>query len=110
MLRVFGLAVAVTIGVAGMAIGADDTEPTIVIKNHVFEPKELHVPAGKRIKLTVDNQDATAEEFESNELGVEKVVPGKSAGTVRFGPLEAGRYPFFGEFNQATAQGVVVAE
>ena len=29
---------------------------------------------------------------------------------VRFGPLEPGTYPFFGEFNQATAQGKVVAE
>jgi hypothetical protein len=29
---------------------------------------------------------------------------------VRIGPLAPGRYPFFGEFNQATAKGVVIAE
>jgi hypothetical protein len=29
---------------------------------------------------------------------------------VRIGPLQAGRYPFIGEFNEATAKGVVIAE
>jgi hypothetical protein len=29
---------------------------------------------------------------------------------VYIGPLKAGKYPFFGEFNQATARGVVIAE
>jgi hypothetical protein len=82
----------------------------IAIKNHLFEPKELRVPAGKRIVLKVENQDSTPEEFESHELKVEKVIPGGATGTVRFGPLEPGRYPFFGEFNPATAQGVVIAE
>jgi hypothetical protein len=29
---------------------------------------------------------------------------------VYIGPLKAGKYPFFGEFNPATARGVVIAE
>ena len=29
---------------------------------------------------------------------------------VYIGPLEPGRYPYFGEFHMDTAQGVVVAE
>ena len=28
---------------------------TLVIKNHQFEPSELQVPAGQKIKLIVDN-------------------------------------------------------
>jgi hypothetical protein len=83
---------------------------TITIKNHRFTPAEVKVPANKRIQITVVNDDPTPEEFESHEMKVEKVIPGKSKGVVRIGPLAPGRYPFFGEFNQATAKGVVIAE
>lgn len=38
---------------------------SLVIRNHRFEPAELKVPAGKKIKLLVLNQDASIEEFES---------------------------------------------
>ena len=85
-------------------------EFTITIKNHRFTPSELKVPANKRIQLTVVNDDPTPEEFESMEMKVEKVIPGKSKGVVRIGPLAPGRYPFFGEFNEATAKGTVIAE
>ena len=83
---------------------------TITIKNHRFTPAEVKVPANKRVQITVVNDDPTPEEFESHEMKVEKVIPGKSKGVVRIGPLAPGRYPFFGEFNQATAKGVVIAE
>jgi plastocyanin domain-containing protein len=83
---------------------------TITIKNHRFTPSEVKVPANKRVQITVINDDPTPEEFESHEMKVEKVIPGKSKGVVRIGPLAPGRYPFFGEFNQATAKGVVIAE
>ena len=82
----------------------------ITIKNHRFTPSEVKVPANKRIQVTVVNDDPTPEEFESREMKVEKVIPGKSKGVVRIGPLGPGRYPFFGEFNEATAKGVVIAE
>ena len=62
------------------------------------------------MKLIIDNQDASPEEFESHELNREKIIPAKSKGVVYIGPLKAGKYPFFGEFNQATARGVVIAE
>jgi plastocyanin domain-containing protein len=83
---------------------------TITVKNHRFTPAEVKVPANKRVQITVVNDDPTPEEFESHEMKVEKVIPGKSKGVVRIGPLAPGRYPFFGEFNQATAKGVVIAE
>src|SRR5262245_31348704 len=95
---------------AAVAVADDPFQSTIVIKDHKFVPAELRVPAGKRVTLTVDNQDPTPEEFESKTLRVEKVVPGGSKGVVRFGPLVAGEYGFFGEFNEATAQGKVIAE
>src|SRR5258708_1505384 len=55
---------------------SDSGNYTIVIKNHQFEPAQLNIPAGQKIKLIVDNQDATAEEFESFVLNREKIVSG----------------------------------
>lgn len=91
------------------AARADDMV-TIVIKDHKFEPAEVKIPANKRVTLLVDNQDATSEEFESNEMKVEKIVGGRKQIKVMVGPLKPGRYPFFGEFHEATAQGAVIAE
>lgn len=83
---------------------------TVTIKDHVFSPSEIKVPANKRITITVVNDDATPEEFESHPMKVEKVVPGKSKGTVQIGPLKPGKYPFVGEFHESTAKGTVIAE
>ncbi len=83
---------------------------TVTIKDHRFTPSEIKVAANKRFEITVINDDATPEEFESKTMKVEKVIPGKSKGVVRIGPLKPGRYPFVGEFHEATAKGVVVAE
>lgn len=93
----------------GTAAAADIPEFTLTIKDHRFEPAELVVPAGRKVKLKVVNSDPTPEEFESHELNREKVIPGNSTGTVFVGPLEAGTYPFFGEFNMKTAQGKLIA-
>lgn len=82
----------------------------ISIKDHKFSPAEVRVPAGQKVKLVIDNQDATAEEFESAELNREKIIAPKSKASVWIGPLKPGKYPFIGEFNQATAQGVIIAE
>ena len=93
----------------GLARAADDTFKT-TIKDHVFSPAEIKVPANKRVMITVVNDDATPEEFDASALKVEKVVPGKAQGVVRIGPLKPGRYPFVGEYHEFTAKGVVIAE
>jgi Cupredoxin-like domain len=85
-------------------------EYTVTIKDHRFTPTEIKVPANKRFEITVINEDATPEEFESHPMKVEKVIPGNSKGVVRVGPLKPGRYPFVGEFHEKTAKGVVIAE
>ena len=91
------------------AFAADDSY-TLTIRDHRFEPTELRVPAGKKVKVLIRNQDATAEEFDSHALNREKVIPANDSGVIFIGPLKAGRYPFIGEFHEATARGVVVAE
>jgi hypothetical protein len=82
----------------------------IEIREHLFYPAELRVPAGQKIKLQVINQDGTPEEFESFELNREKVIMGKRKATIFIGPLRPGEYPYFGEFHPETAQGVIIAE
>lgn len=89
---------------------AQDAEFKLVLRNHKFEPAELVVPAGRKIKLVINNLDPTPEEFESYELNREKIIPGNATITVYVGPLKEGRYQFFGDFNKDTAQGVLVAK
>ena len=108
MSRLLALAVFLLLGTTS-AFAADD-EFKLVIENHKFEPTEVTVPAGKKIKLVVENRDATPEEFESDELKREKVIAGKSTATIFIGPLKPGKYSFVGEYNKATANGVIVAK
>jgi hypothetical protein len=89
---------------------AADADYTIVIKDHRFQPAELAVQNGKKIKLLIENQDATPEEFDSFSLNREKVIAGHGSATLYIGPLNTGRYSFTGEFNAATAQGVIVVQ
>ena len=89
---------------------AADADFTLTIKDHRFQPSELEVPAGKKVKILVVNQDATPEEFESHSLNREKVIAGNGSATIYVGPLAAGNYKFFGEFNEATAQGVIIVK
>ena len=92
------------------AAQALEYEAKLAIRDHKFDPAVLDVPAGTKIKLLVENQDATPEEFESSDLNREKVVVGKGTITVLLGPLDAGRYHFFGDFHQETAQGDLVVK
>jgi plastocyanin len=95
---------------APLGASAADASAQVSIRNHVFEPAEVRVPAGKVVKLTVRNEDATPEEFESHELNREKLIKPRSSVTFPVGPLKPGRYPFVGEFNAKTARGVLIAE
>ncbi|HEY8085805.1 MAG TPA: cupredoxin domain-containing protein [Methylophilaceae bacterium] len=89
---------------------ADGDEIVITIKNHRFEPTQVTVPAGKKVKLRIENKDATPEEFESDSLGREKVVPGNGNAILFVGPLAAGKYSFYGDYHEKTAQGVLIAK
>ncbi len=95
--------------VAAAVVRAAPPEIRLVIRDHLFYPAEVEVPANTKVRLLIRNEDDTAEEFESYELNREKVVLGNSETVIFIGPLAPGRYPFFGEFNISTAQGVVIA-
>jgi plastocyanin len=95
---------------ASLGAVAAEGDINVVIEQHKFTPDRIEVPAGKKVKLVIDNRDATPEEFESESLKIEKVIPGKSTGIVFVGPLKPGEYKFAGEFNEKTAKGVIVAK
>lgn len=107
-MRLFNILVAV-IGVAG-PVQAGEPELRLVLKDHVFVPAEITAPAGQKLKLVIENQDPTPEEFESYALNREKIVPGGGRIVVYVGPLKPGRYEFFGEFNARTARGWLVVQ
>ena len=103
------LALALAMSASLGAFAAGEPEFALSIENHKFSPERIEVPVGKKVKLLVENKDATPEEFESDVLKIEKVIPGKSKATIFIGPLKAGEYKFVGEFNEKTAKGVIVA-
>lgn len=107
---VFRLSVLLVLGFVLSARVMAAPEYRIEIKNHLFIPSVLEIPANTKVKLKIVNHDSTPEEFESYELNREKIVVGGGKITIFIGPLEPGEYPFFGEFNPRTAQGVVIVK
>ena len=89
---------------------AADNEYTLVLKDHKFTPDVLEIPANTKVKLIVKNEDATPAEFESDDFKREKIIKGNSEAKISVGPLKAGEYAFFDEFNEKTAQGKLVVK
>ena len=106
----YGLAVGVLAALAAQAQTPAPPEIALSIEQHKFTPEEIKVKAGQAFVLVITNKDATPEEFESKELRVEKIVPANKTLKIRMPALKAGTYKFFGEYNEATAKGRIVAE
>jgi len=92
------------------ALASEIVEVDLFIKDHKFTPEELELPEGKKIRITVHNQDPTIEEFESIDLKREKIIFGNSKARVILPPLKEGEYKFFGEFHEDTAQGKIIVK
>jgi hypothetical protein len=93
-----------------LAGATDAPSYTLTLKDHRYQPSELRVPAGVRIKLELVNRDASPEEFESEDFPAEKIVMPNSSTSLFIGPFKPGRYRFYGDFHQPTAQGVLIVE
>lgn len=104
------LLAAVLLATGFAATAAEVPQVEIIIKDHKFSPAEVTIPANTKVKLLVKNQDPTPEEFESHSLNREKVIPGNSQAVIFVGPLPPGEHKFFGEFNEATAQGKLIVK
>jgi plastocyanin len=87
---------------------ADDTVTlSLTLKNHQFDPAELHAPPGKPIEFRITNQNDIVSEFESSDLHFEKIVPAGTGAAVHVRPLQPGRYNFYDDFHHET-QGYLV--
>ena len=89
---------------------AQEAALSVTIKDHRFSPAELRAPANTPLTITVKNDDPTPEEFESKPLKVEKIVAGGETVTVKVRPLDKGKYRFFGDYHEKTAEGYLVVE
>ena len=87
---------------------AADAAPTLTIRAQAFQPGSITIPAGKRVKIVVDNRDALPAEFESSDFSVEQVIPGGTALPVYIPPLKPGSYSFFNDFHPSSTGTLVV--
>lgn len=109
---IFYIPVGIVFGLFGLVstLHADELTFSLTLKDHTFIPAQLSVPANKRFKLIVKNQDPTPEEFESYDLNREKVVVAGGEITLFIEALEPGEYSYFGEFHPNLAKGTIVAK
>jgi plastocyanin len=90
------------------ASGQPSINVALALRHHRFVPDSLTVPAGRRIVITLINEDSASEEFDSSDLRVEEDVTPKARIVFTVGPLRAGTYRFMGEAHPATALGQIV--
>jgi hypothetical protein len=101
-------AVAIASVLAATSAWADAPQAiTLTLKDHRFTPASLNLPAGHKVHVTLINQDAATEEFDSHDLRLEEVVTPMGRISFDIGPLTPGQYSFMGEFHAETAQGKV---
>lgn len=92
-------------------VQADDM-PTfnLVIRDGVFVPDTVQVPANTKFRLLIKNEGPGAAEFESVELRKEKVLAPGASSFLIFVPLKPGAYKFFDDFHPKTGQGRFIAK
>ena len=107
-----GIAAALLVGVAlallPRATAAEDAVTlSVTIKDHKFDPAELHAPPNTPIDIKIKNAGDIVMEFESSDLHFEKIVPVGREGVVHVRPQQPGRYNFFDDFHHET-QGYLI--
>lgn len=107
-------AAALTCAILTGAVSAAQAAPapyilTLTLKDHRFSPGSVEVPSGQRIRIDLINQDAATEEFDSEDLHMEKDVTPNGKVSFVVGPLAPGTYSFIGELHADTASGTIKA-
>jgi plastocyanin len=100
------LAAVATVAPRG-AIAADAVTLSLTLKDHKFDPAEVHAPPGTPIEFKVKNLNDIVSEFESSELHFEKIVPVGSEAVVFVRPQQPGKYNFYDDFHHET-QGYLI--
>lgn len=82
----------------------------VVVRDGVFVPKKIEVPAGRRVKLVLINEGPGPLEFENDEMRIEKVLSAGARSFVVLPKLKPGEYDFVDEFNPITGELKVIAK
>lgn len=95
------LLTALLCGAAAAALAAAETLPsfTVEVRDGVFKPKHLEIPAGRRVKIELVNHGPGPLEFENDEMHIEKVLAAGARSFIVLPALAPGRYEFVDEFN-----------
>jgi len=101
------LLAAATIAAPRGAYAADTVTLSLTLKDHKFEPAEVHAPAGTPIQFKVKNLNDIVSEFESSDLHFEKIIPVGSEAVVYVRPQQPGKYNFYDDFHHET-QGYLI--
>ena len=89
------------------AAAEDAVTLSVTLKDHKFDPAELHAPPATPIDIKIKNAGDIVMEFESSDLHFEKIVPVGREGVVHVRPQQPGRYNFFDDFHHET-QGYLI--
>ena len=89
------------------ANAGDAVSLSVTMKDHKFDPAEVHAPAGQAIEFHVKNLNDIVSEFESSDLHFEKIVPAGSEAVVHVRAQQPGRYNFYDDFHRQT-QGYLI--
>lgn len=95
----------------GNAVAAEELPAfDVVVRDGVFVPRTLEVPAGRRIKLVLINEGPGPLEFENDEMRIEKVIGAGVRSFVVLPRLKPGQYDFADEYNPITGEFTVIAK
>ncbi len=95
---------------ADLANADDLTTYAITLQNHQFTPAEIHVPTGKPFIVVITNANDGPDEFEMLFPARERPLEPGQQGKVKIGPLNPGRFPFFGESDPDNETGAFISE
>ena len=80
------------------------------VRDGVFEPATIDVPAGTRFKIEISNVGKGPIEFESRDLRQEKVLAPGAKSYVVINALKPGTYTFFDEYHMGLPKGKIVVK
>jgi heme/copper-type cytochrome/quinol oxidase subunit 2 len=89
---------------------AADPSFSLTLKDHIFTPAEITIPANTRVRFVVKNLDATPAEFESDDFKAEKVIPAGREVVVMIPALKPGTYEFHDEYHEAPSKSWLIVK
>ena len=94
-----GLGAALVVAFLPLARADDMPVIKLEMRDGVFVPDTIEVPANTRFKLEITNTGKSPVEFESLELKREKALAAGATSSIVFRTVDPGTYPVFDDFH-----------